>query len=309
MAGLLSRLISDRDPLLLSAVALVSINSAAHLLASLTKDRKVHDVFTTGSLVASAATSLGVMAKKCGDKGEALPLRPIILTAAVTIWGIRLGTHLARRDRLLEAASDSKEDDEYRISLSEPPSNVLLGDFPTRYGGDWLTQSAWSWIALLPVTMACRHPPSSAPMDLAALLSIGGCVGGIAFEAVADHQKTVSKRQKGQEGMWVDSGLWYYSRHPNYFGETMFWSSLYLVASKAIPTWTAASPAFVVLWIYNITVTNLEHRYDTKFNANHDYFSYKWDTSVLLPWPKPAPIPRDDDLYHDRSNHSMDRQV
>lgn len=67
MAGLLSRLISDRDPLLLSAVALVSINSAAHLLASLTKDRKVHDVFTTGSLVASAATSLG---------GELLPCVP-----------------------------------------------------------------------------------------------------------------------------------------------------------------------------------------------------------------------------------------
>eukprot|EP00286_Rhodomonas_abbreviata_P011614 CAMPEP_0181316892 /NCGR_PEP_ID=MMETSP1101-20121128/16137_1 /TAXON_ID=46948 /ORGANISM="Rhodomonas abbreviata, Strain Caron Lab Isolate" /LENGTH=314 /DNA_ID=CAMNT_0023424169 /DNA_START=52 /DNA_END=993 /DNA_ORIENTATION=+ len=289
MAGLLARVLGNSDPLVVSAVAIAGMHVVGYVVGVGNGNRKLADLLATGSMVASAATTCAVMVIKCGERGERVPARPLILTGVVTVWGLRLCTHLGRRVQLADPAEDSSAHGGLSHSASKCSLSDLAvspGEFPPRCGGGLLSQVAWSYAALLPLTLSCRFPLLSPSLDIATFLSLGGCVAGVAIETVADRQKSASKAMKGQEAMWCEEGLWFYSRHPNYFGECVLWSSCYLVAARSLPAWAAAAPSFVVLWVYNFTAGELESRYDDKFKANSDYSRYKWDTSLLLPLPK-----------------------
>ena len=89
---------------------------------------------------------------------------------------------------------------------------------------------------------------------------------------------------------WIQSGLWAWSRHPNYFGEILAWVGMAMLCMGGVNTWYAAalcweSPFFSAFFLVFTSLMLLEKRIDAKFGGQPRYEDYKRKTSVLVLWP------------------------
>ncbi len=120
---------------------------------------------------------------------KVLPLRPLLLTVAVSVWGIRLGSFLF--NRILNSPEDN------RLTEFFPKK----GELPIKLAGFWNIQACWAFFSLLPVTMAHRMPPPKGwPSALGRAATVAGWslfAAGLACEAVADYQKSQFKARPG----------------------------------------------------------------------------------------------------------------
>ncbi|EEY62037.1 uncharacterized protein PITG_22439 [Phytophthora infestans T30-4] len=100
------------------------------------------------------------------------------------------------------------------------------------------------------------------------------------------------RRDESKKGQFIQSGLWYYSRHPNYCGEIMMWAGVFFVSVHTLPTtvlkvWAGVSPVFVTfLLIFVSGVPLLEKQAEERWGETKAYQAYKAQTSVLLPMSK-----------------------
>ncbi len=89
--------------------------------------------------------------------------------------------------------------------------------------------------------------------------------------------------------VFIQEGLWAWSRHPNYFGEIVIWAGIALIAAPALSGWqwvTMISPVFVVVLLTRISgIPMLERRANKRWGPEPEYQRYKAETSVLIPWP------------------------
>lgn len=106
---------------------------------------------------------------------------------------------------------------------------------------------------------------------------------GFLFEAISDYQLDNFLRQEENKGKIIDTGLWRYSRHPNYFGEvTMWWGIWLIVAGAPFGYWAIISPLTITFLILKVSgVPMLEE----KFAGNPAFEKYKQKTSVFFPLP------------------------
>lgn len=92
---------------------------------------------------------------------------------------------------------------------------------------------------------------------------------GVTLEAVADYQKSVFKEQPGCRELWIQTGVWRYSRHPNYFGEILTWIAIFAFCAPVLrgAEWVAVvSPAFITLLLLFVSgVPLIEAKYVVKF--------------------------------------------
>ena len=112
---------------------------------------------------------------------------------------------------------------------------------------------------------------------------------GMLFEIVADRQKSAFKSDPANQGRFISSGLWAWSRHPNYFGEIVIWIGMAIVALPALQGWqyvTLISPVFVWFLLTKVSgVPMLEEAADERWGGQEDYEAYKRNTPVLVPRP------------------------
>jgi steroid 5-alpha reductase family enzyme len=112
---------------------------------------------------------------------------------------------------------------------------------------------------------------------------------GFLFEAVADDQKRRFRANPANEGRFIASGLWAWSRHPNYFGEITLWFGIALVALPALSGWqyaTLISPVFVYLLLTRISgIPLLEARAKKRWGDEPAFQAYRARTPVLFPRP------------------------
>ena len=128
---------------------------------------------------------------------------------------------------------------------------------------------------------------SDAEVTAISYLGLVVWIFGLFVETVADIQKfNFSKRGKGK---WIASGLWKYSRHPNYFGEILCWVGIYLftfsslsVAGKFLGLLSPVFISFLLIFVSGIPI--LEKYADKKWGKDKEYRRYKKRTSVLIPW-------------------------
>lgn len=162
-----------------------------------------------------------------GAANAGLNWRQVVLSAAVTIWASRLGTFLFSRITS-EDGRDSRFD-----SIRGSPGKFL---------GAFAAQATWVSLCLLPV-MALNSLPQSAfgalggAIGLTDALGLMLYVGGFAFEAVADRQKSAwaqERREKRHNEQFLTRGLWSKSRHPNYFGEVSLWTGIATVSAGVL---------------------------------------------------------------------------
>lgn len=205
-----------------------------------------------------------------------------LLLVAVGVWALRLWLHLLLRSR----------------GKPEDPRYVA---FRQRYG----PQRYW-WVSLFQVFLlqGVLALLISAPLQLAAAAAPPGAVSalevaglfvfavGFLFEAVADGQLQAFRRDpaRGGSGKVLDTGLWRWSRHPNYFGEAVLWWGFWLFALGQPLGWASVyAPApmtFLLLRVSGVAMLDAQLK-----RSKPGYEDYVRRTSAFVPWP-PRPRPR-----------------
>ncbi|MDP2128793.1 MAG: DUF1295 domain-containing protein [Pseudohongiella sp.] len=201
--------------------------------------------------------------------------RAIILTMMIFIWAARLGSFLFLRVR--KDGSDGRFDD--------------IKPVFSRFMVTWSIQALWVFVtsaaALTAITSSNRQP-----METAAYVGIALWATGLFIEIVADRQKRRFRATPANEGKFINSGLWAWSRHPNYFGEILLWIGVALVAAPVLSGWqlfSLISPFFVVILLTRVSgIPLLEARSDKRWGKDASYQHYKQNTPVLLPRPPRA---------------------
>lgn len=236
----------------------------AFIPAYLLQTEKFYDL--TGSLTYISTTLLAVML------GPANGNRAILLLALVVIWAARLGTFLFRR--IHKAGKDDRFD---AIKPSLP-----------RFLLTWTLQGLWVSFTLA-AALAAISSSTQVPLGWPALLGFLVWLFGFAFEVLADSQKSAFRADPANKGKFIRSGLWAWSRHPNYFGEIVLWVGVAVIALPVLHGWqylTLISPVFVALLITRVSgVPMLEQKADEKWGGQPDYEAYKTNTPVLIPRP------------------------
>jgi len=221
----------------------------------------------TGSLTYISVTTLAVLLSPAIDG------RSLLLLALVVVWATRLGTFLFRRIR--RAGKDSRFDE-------IKPSFL-------RFLNVWNLQGLWVTLTLAAALAAIT---TSTRQELGLFALIGALVWALGFacEATADVQKSRFAADPQNQGRFIHTGLWAWSRHPNYLGEIVLWIGVAIIALPVLRGWqyvTLISPVFVALLITRISgVPILEKMADEKWGGQADYEEYKRRTPVLIPWPR-----------------------
>jgi len=150
------------------------------------------------------------------------PLRPWLLLVLTAVWGIRLGVHIGIRAR------GHGEDPRYDAMLAKAPGNRNVYALTRVY----LTQGVVMWFVSLPVQVGMFEVPF---VGWVGWLGVAVWAVGIFFEAVGDWQLSRFRHDPDSRGKVLDTGLWRYTRHPNYFGDACVWWGLSLLAFDAWP--------------------------------------------------------------------------
>jgi len=201
--------------------------------------------------------------------GEASP-RAVAMLAMVTIWGVRLSLYLLARN--LPHGEDFRYADMRRGHGARFWWVSLFTVFSF--------QGILMWMLATPIELAIAD--KSAVWSILDVLGAAMWLAGISFEAIADAQLARFKRDPSSKGKVMDRGLWSWSRHPNYFGETLLWWGYGLIAVSA-GVWALVAPlAMTVLLLRVSGVTLLEK---TIGERRPGYAEYAKRTSAFIPLP------------------------
>lgn len=195
--------------------------------------------------------------------------RSLLLAAMVFIWAIRLGTFLFVRI--------SKDGSDGRFDAIKP--NAL------RFLLTWTLQGLWVFLTLAAALTAICSLERTPPGWVAAV-GVSLWLFGFLIEAISDHQKRVHREQPENRGQFIQTGLWAWSRHPNYFGEIVLWIGVAVVAAPNLSGWqwvAMISPLFVFVLLTRVSgIPLLEKRSDEKWGQDPEYLAYKDRTPVLM---------------------------
>jgi steroid 5-alpha reductase family enzyme len=193
----------------------------------------------------------------------------LLAAAFVVIWAARLGAYLLIR--IIKIGKDSRFDDK-------------RGDF-MKFLGFWIIQAIAVWVVLLPVSTLLSLTDVTGPNSLA----ICGAVlfmAGLTIEAVSDAQKYAFRNNPQNAQRWMETGLWKYSRHPNYFGETLLWWGIFIFVLPNLTgplLLTIAGPiAITILLLFVSGIPLLEQSAERKHGKDPAYQAYRRRTHIFF---------------------------
>ncbi len=150
----------------------------------------------------------------------------------------------------------------------------------------WLLQGASVFVIMLAALAGYARVYS----NIAVLSWIGIAVfsSGLLIESIADAQKFRFKNNAKHKGQWIDEGIWRASRHPNYLGEIMVWSGIYLVIASSLTTTSLLiallSPLYIlVLLLFVSGIPLLEKSAQKRWGDQKEYNKYKHEVPLLIP--------------------------
>lgn len=249
------------EVVLFNALVVLAYMSIFFLIASAVKDNSIVDVaWGTGFVLIAYFTLLFF--------GE-FNLRQFLVTIAVTLWGLRLAVHIFRRNK------GRGEDFRYAAMREKWGRYVLIRSFLQIY----VLQGFFMLVVAYPVMLVNSTPgPSFSWLDF---LGLSIWIAGFLFEAVADSQLREFVKTK-RPGEIMKSGLWRYSRHPNYFGEAVQWWGIFIVALSLQDGWLAIiSPiliTFLLRFVSGVPYLERKYRQYPKFTE------YMKETNSFIPW-------------------------
>lgn len=246
-----------------AALVTLSYMSFMFILALIKKDNSIVDVaWGLGFILLAFYTLIAV------GNYEA---RQIIVTALVTIWGLRLAVRIFIRNR------GKGEDFRYKKWRAD-------------WGKYWVIRSYLQVFLLQGVMMMLIASAfiiinSSSEGGLGVLDALGILIWltGFAFEAVSDYQLDKFKADEQSKGKILDTGLWRYSRHPNYFGEVVQWWGIFIMALMVEGGWAGIISPFVITFLI-LKISGIPIL-EKAMSENPAFKAYKAKTSVFFPLP------------------------
>ena len=199
--------------------------------------------------------------------------RSFLILGLITLWAARLGGYLWRRWRL-----EGEEDRRYQAMRRKFP------DFPIRSLLTVFTfQAVLAWVISMPLQLAL-FTDNTHPFGLLDYVGIA-CFGiGFFMEATADAQLTAFKKAPSNKGKVLDTGLWGWSRHPNYFGNALLWWGLFFICLTSYAALaTIFAPLLMTYLIINISGVKLLERGLAKTRPH--YADYIAQVSAFVPLP------------------------
>lgn len=203
---------------------------------------------------------------------DTVDTRTMLLAGIVAVWAIRLSSFLFLRIR---AAGEDRRFREIKQSFAR----FLLA---------WTLQGLWVSFSLS-AALAAITSTKRVELGIFAVVGFLVWVFGFAIEIIADRQKSAFNAIPENKGKFIKTGLWSWSRHPNYFGEIVLWIGVTIIALPILQGWqwvALISPIFIIILLTKISgIPMLESRADEKWGGQEDYEIYKEKTPVLIPMP------------------------
>lgn len=196
-----------------------------------------------------------------------------LLVGLPVVWGARLAVRIFRKNY------GKPEDFRYKAWRDAWGNTFWWRSFLQVY----MLQGLVVFVVALPVTLSLAYPLISPIFSLVYVGAALWCVGFF-FEAVGDYQLDRFIQDPTNRGQIMMRGLWHYSRHPNYFGESLMWISLALIGlgASSYGVLGVISPLLITyLLLFVSGVPMLEKRWD----GNSAWEAYKKKTSVFFPLP------------------------
>mmetsp|Transcript_38235 Transcript_38235/g.63227 ORF Transcript_38235/g.63227 Transcript_38235/m.63227 type:complete len:315 (+) Transcript_38235:224-1168(+) len=199
------------------------------------------------------------------------------------VWMVRLGTFLYLR--ILRDGRDPRFDELKKVKV--------------RFLGAWTIQAVWVCLVQMPIILI-SSAKDTAPTGCYQINSVWLLVwlASFVFEAVADVQKFEFRSVAANRHAFITTGLWKYSRQPNYFGEIMMWTA----AAGAVSTFGAwignnkmhfawLSPVITIVLLLKVSgVPMLAKASEKKWGTNPEWLNYVKNTSLLVPWRPAKPL-------------------
>lgn len=252
--------------LLLPALFLFAYASGLFFSALAVKNNGLADVGYGGAFMVVVLSTMVLNIERASAYALAL-------SALVCIWGIRLGVRIYRKNR------GKPEDFRYRNWRESWGKWFVMRSYLQIY----LLQASIAFIIALPVTLALLAPVSVPNIGLFWSGIVMWCVG-FYFEVQGDRQLDRFLADPESKGHIMKTGLWRYTRHPNYFGESTMWWGIALASFGASSAGAIVfiSPLLITFLLLFVSgVPMLERR----FAGNSEWEAYKARTSVFLPLP------------------------
>ncbi len=199
-------------------------------------------------------------------------LRDVVIALLVIIWAVRLGSFLFLRVR--------KDGGDGRFDIMKTKFWWFLMT--------WNIQGMWVFLSLA-AGLAAMTSNQKLEADIYLLIGLVIWIIGFAIEVIADNQKSKFRSNSENKDKFISTGIWSWSRHPNYFGEILLWIGITVIALPVLQGWqfiTLISPIFIIFLLTQVSgVRLLELRGNKKWGDNEEYQRYIQNTSVLIPLP------------------------
>ena len=247
----------------LTLAALVGFMTLAWLLSLVRHDASVVDPFWGVGFIVAAVLYFVLTDGFSG--------RSMLVLALTCAWGVRLAGYIVWRNR------GKGEDPRYRAMRAKRPESFWWYSYLQVF----LLQALLLWLVAAPLAAAAG---GSEPRRLVALDFVGLAVWlvGFSFEVAGDTHLALFKRRSENRGKVLESGVWKYTRHPNYFGETLLWWGVWLIAAAAHGYWAVYGPIVITLLLLRVSVVTLNEK--RLKESKPGYADYVARTSSFVPW-------------------------
>jgi steroid 5-alpha reductase family enzyme len=196
--------------------------------------------------------------------------RSIMVTALVSVWGIRLFYHILKRNW-------GKTEDFRYVAMRKNWGKWVV---PKAFIRVFMLQGALMLIIAYPIIM--NNTSSTGNLGMLEIIGLIIWIVGFIFEALGDKQLKSFISDKKNKGHIMKQGLWKYTRHPNYFGEATMWWGIFIISiSSKSGIYGIISPIIITLLLLFVSgVPMLEKHYEN----NKEFQAYAKVTSRFLPW-------------------------
>lgn len=258
------------EPLLVNAAVDAAMMLALCVIAARIRDVSFIDAVWGAGMVVLAHSSW----LQLSTPGQ----RSGILLTMTTIWGLRLALHLYTRWRA------QGEDPRYARILGKAKEQGRYGSaaFRVVFG----PQAVLLYLTSLPAQLGILASDAPAAIGPIGWVGFALWLTGMAFETLGDAQLKAFRSDPANQGKVLDTGLWRYTRHPNYFGDTCVWWGIWLVAAEAGAVVALASligPLFLTFTLTRWSGKPLLEK--GLVRSRPGYADYVARTSGFIPWP------------------------
>jgi steroid 5-alpha reductase family enzyme len=248
-----------------AAITIAVLMLATWVVSLIVRNASIVDVVWGLGFVAVAWTVL------LTTTNQGLDSRRWLLVALTTVWGLRLGGYLFRRNH------GNGEDYRYRAMRKRWGSRFALISLGTVF----VLQGVLMWVVSLPVQRGLIDATPS--LGIVAWVGVALWIVGLGFEVFGDAQLARFKADPANAGQLMDRGVWRYTRHPNYFGDACLWWGLGLIGAETGQWWVVVGPLMMTVLLVRVSGVALLEKSLSKRKPG--YAEYAARTSAFIPMP------------------------